>query len=146
MLKEIVQNLNVRFLTVDSYLGGTFILGIPKKAKFDTFVGSIPPILNFIPLPSHQEVYCNSAKKSQRVKDIPSGESVIFWTTVEWRVYHFSWVPTIVIVDIQLMPWHWIARKCFYQMAQTLENCKSRLNRREQWMLRVSCSKFPSWE
>ena len=61
MLKEIVQNLNVRFLTVDSYLGGTFILGIPKKAKFDTFVGSIPPILNFIPLPSHQEVYCNSA-------------------------------------------------------------------------------------
>ena len=61
MLKEIVQNLNVRFLTVDSYLGGTFILGIPKKAKFDTFVGSIPPILNFIPLPSHQEVYCKTA-------------------------------------------------------------------------------------
>ena len=25
-------------------------------------VGSIPPISNFIPLPSHQEVYCNSAK------------------------------------------------------------------------------------
>ena len=24
-------------------------------------VGSIPPISNFIPLPSHQEVYCNSA-------------------------------------------------------------------------------------
>ena len=25
-------------------------------------VGSIPPISNFIPLPSHQEVYCNSAE------------------------------------------------------------------------------------
>ena len=64
MLKEIVQNLNVRFLTVDSYLGGTFILGIPKKAKFDTFVGSIPPILNFIPLPSQQELYCKTALAS----------------------------------------------------------------------------------
>ena len=29
-------------------------------------VGSIPPISNFIPLPSHQEVYCYSAKMSMR--------------------------------------------------------------------------------
>ena len=81
MLKEIVQNLNVRFLTVDSYLGGTFILGIPKKAKFDTFVGSIPPILNFIPLPSHQEVYCKTAH-AQSCREKVGTRTSIFKTGV----------------------------------------------------------------
>ena len=34
-----------------------------KKSGVWEEVGSIPPILNFIPLPSHQEVYCKTAKE-----------------------------------------------------------------------------------
>ena len=53
-------------------------------------VGSIPPISNFIPLPSHQEVYCISAGDNWKKLFVSNSFIIICYKTVSHRRCRWS--------------------------------------------------------